>query len=134
MSPAVGESEEKFAVRTAKERAAVIDTPGVAPEVAQALVDFFAEPHNRKVLDELLREVRPQPVVFETRASRVSGKTVVFTGTLETLSRDEAKAQAAALGAKVSGSVSAKTHRVVAWPGPGSQRTKAEALGEALIN
>src|SRR3546814_11414040 len=119
MSPAVGESEEKFAVRTAKELAAVIDTPGVGTEVAQALVDFFAEPHNRKVLDDLLQEVRPQPVVFETRASRVSGKTVVFTGTLETRSRDAPKAQAEALGAEIEGRVSAQPDTGVVGPGGG---------------
>src|SRR3546814_19795982 len=114
MSPAVGESEEKFAVRTAKELAAVIDTPGVGPEVAQALVDFFAEPHNRKVLDDLLQEVRPQPAVFATRASRVSGTTVVFHGTLETMRRDTVKAQAEATGTTVSVPVSADTKERVA--------------------
>src|SRR3546814_13410504 len=61
MSPAVGESEEKFAVRTAKELAAVIDQPGVGPEVAQALVAFFAEPPNRQVLSDLLQPVSPPP-------------------------------------------------------------------------
>ena len=132
--PAVGETEEKFAIRSAKEMAAVIDTPGVGPEVAQALVDFFAEPHNIEVIDDLLREVAPQPVVFETRASPVTGKTVVFTGTLETMSRDEAKAQAEALGAKVSGSVSTKTDLVVAGPGAGSKLAKAQALGVEVID
>ncbi|MGH6781086.1 MAG: NAD-dependent DNA ligase LigA, partial [Sphingomonadaceae bacterium] len=111
---AVGETDEKFRARTAKELAAVIETPGIGPEVAQALVDFFAEPHNREVLADLLAQVEVAAVIHETRASEVTGKTVVFTGSLETMSRDEAKAQAEALGAKVAGSVSAKTDLVVA--------------------
>ena len=132
--PAIGETDEKFTSRVAKELAAIIETTGVGPEVAQALVDFFAEPHNREVVADLLGEARPQDVVFETRASSVSGKTVVFTGTLETMSRDEAKAQAEALGAKVSGSVSAKTDLVVAGPGAGSKLNKAQGLGVAVID
>src|SRR3546814_11490368 len=103
MSPAGGESEEKFAVRTAKELAAVIDTPGVGPGVAQAPVDFFAEPPNRKVLADLLQEVRPQPVVFETRASRVSGQTVVFIGPRGAMNRGEAQDQARAAEGKGTG-------------------------------
>jgi len=129
LSPATGESEEKFLARTAKELAAVIETPGIGPEVALALVDFFAEPHNAEAVAALLDEVTPADVIHETRASRVSGKTVVFTGSLETLSRDEAKAQAEALGAKVAGSVSAKTDLVVAGPGAGSKLKKAAELG-----
>jgi DNA ligase (NAD+) len=134
LQPAIGESEEKFAQRTAKELAAIVETPGVGPEVAQALVDFFAEPHNRQVVADLLGEVVVQPVIHETRASAVSGKTVVFTGSLETMSRDEAKAQAEALGARVSGSVSAKTDLVVAGPGAGSKLTKAAQLGVQVID
>jgi DNA ligase (NAD+) len=134
LTPAVGETEEKFAARKAKELAAIIETPGVGPEVAEALIDFFAEPHNREVVRDLLAEVTPQPVVFETRKSDVSGKTVVFTGTLETMSRDEAKAQAEALGAKISNSVSAKTDLVVAGPGAGSKLTKAQSLGVEVID
>ena len=126
---AVGETDEKYAVRVAKELAAIIETPGVGPEVAFALIDFFAEPHNADAVADLLSQLTPADVIHETRASAVSGKTVVFTGTLETMSRDEAKAQAEALGAKVAGSVSAKTDLVVAGPGAGSKLKKAAELG-----
>jgi len=102
---------------------------GVGPVVAQSLADFFAEAHNREVWDDLLSVVRPPPFKVTERASEVTGKTVVFTGSLETMSRDEAKAQALALGAKVAGSVSVKTDLVVAGPGAGSKLKKAEELG-----
>jgi DNA ligase (NAD+) len=126
---AIGETDEKFLARTAKELAAIVETGGVGPEVALALIDFFAEPHNIDAVADLLSQLQPADVIHETRASAVSGKTVVFTGTLETMSRDEAKAQAEALGAKVAGSVSAKTDLVVAGPGAGSKLKKAADLG-----
>ena len=107
---------------------------GVGPTVAQALADFFHEPHNRAVWDDLLSEVSPPDYIVETRDSAVAGKTVVFTGKLETMSRDEAKAQAEALGAKASGSVSAKTDLVVAGPGAGSKAKKAAELGVEVID
>ena len=131
---AVGETDEKFTMRIAKELAAIIETPGVGPEVALALIDFFAEPHNADAVADLLSQLSPADVIHETRASEVSGKTVVFTGTLETMSRDEAKAQAEALGAKVAGSVSAKTDLVVAGPGAGSKLKKATDLGVAVTD
>jgi DNA ligase (NAD+) len=134
LTPALGETDEKFTARAAKELAAAIDTPGVGPEVAQALCDFFAEPHNEAAVADLLGQLTPQDVVHETRESEVSGKTVVFTGSLETLSRDEAKAQAERLGAKVAGSVSAKTDLVVAGPGAGSKLAKAQQLGIPVID
>ncbi|WP_294393046.1 NAD-dependent DNA ligase LigA [uncultured Sphingomonas sp.] len=135
LQPALGESEEKFVARQAKELAAAVETPGIGPEVALALVDFFAEPHNQDVVRALFDAgVRPAAVIHETRASQVSGKIVVFTGTLETMSRDEAKAQAEALGARVSGSVSAKTNLVVAGPGAGSKEKKARELGVEVID
>ena len=107
---------------------------GIGPVVAEALIDFFHEAHNREVWDDLLSEVRPPPYVSNIRASSVSGKTVVFTGSLETMSRDEAKAQAEALGAKTAGSVSAKTDLLVAGPGAGSKLKKAADLGIEVID
>jgi DNA ligase (NAD+) len=107
---------------------------GVGPVVAEALIDFFHEPHNVAVWDDLLTEVQPLAYVSTVRASVVSGKTVVFTGSLETMSRDEAKAQAEALGAKTSGSVSAKTDLVVAGPGAGSKLKKATEFGIEVID
>jgi len=107
---------------------------GIGPVVVEALHDFFHEPHNLQVWDDLLSEVSPPPYVVETTASEVSGKTVVFTGKLETMSRDEAKAQAERLGAKAAGSVSAKTDLVVAGPGAGSKLKKAAELGIMVID
>jgi DNA ligase (NAD+) len=106
---------------------------GVGPVVAEALVDFFHEAHNREVLDDLLSEVRPQPFVSTARETEWTGKTIVFTGSLETMSRDEAKAQAERLGARAAGSVSAKTDLVVAGPGAGSKLKKAAELGVRVI-
>ena len=128
--PTPAEPERKFELRRQREIVAAIDTPNIGPEVANALLDFFAEEHNRDAVRDLIAMgVTPADVVSQARASEVTGKTVVFTGTLETMSRDEAKAQALSLGAKVAGSVSAKTDLVVAGPGAGSKLKKAEELG-----
>ena len=134
LTPALAESKDKFLARVGKELAAIAETPQVGPEVTLALTDFFAEPHNVKVIDDLLAQVAPADVVLITRDSPVSGKTIVFTGNLETISRDEAKAQAEALGARVSGSVSSKTDLVVAGPGAGSKLKKAAELGIEVID
>jgi len=134
LTQAIGESDDKLLARTAKELAAVVETPGVGPEVALALVDFFAEPHNQEALAALLDQCRPADVTFEAKASEVSGKTLVFTGSLETMSRDEAKAQAESLGARVAGSVSAKTDLIIAGPGAGSKLKKAAELGIRVID
>ena len=107
---------------------------GIGLAVAEALADFFHEPHNRAVWDDLLHEIRPQPYISNVRESALTGKTVVFTGKLETMSRDEAKAQAEALGAKAAGSVSANTDLVVAGPGAGSKLKKAAELGIPVID
>ncbi len=114
--------------------AELISIDGIGPAVVEALGDFFHEPHNRAVWDDLLSEVSPPPYVVETRDSAVAGKTVVFTGALETMSRDEAKAQAERLGARAAGSVSPKTDLVVAGPGAGSKLKKAQELGIEVID
>jgi DNA ligase (NAD+) len=104
--------------------------------MAADILGFFAEPHNRAVLDDLAREVTV--LNYEGPAqrtvSRLAGKTIVFTGTLEAMSRSEAKARAEALGANVTGSVSAKTDFVVAGTDPGSKATKAAVLGVTLLD
>lgn len=126
-------SEEK--ARDSQEASAELTSiDGIGPAVAEALGDFFHEPHNVAVWEDLLGEVAPPPYVVETKDSAVAGKTVVFTGALETMSRDEAKAQAERLGAKAAGSVSAKTDLVVAGPGAGSKLKKAQELGIAVID
>lgn len=134
MPPAIGETETKHRNRLDKAIAEHIGVENVGAAVGHALADFFHEPHNRAVWDDLLAEVAPPPFVVETRASEVSGKTLVFTGKLETLSRDEAKAQAESLGARVAGSVSAKTDLVVAGADAGSKAKKAAELGIRVVS
>ena len=114
--------------------AELIGIEGVGPVVVEALGDFFHEPHNVAVWDDLLAQVSPPDYVVAVRASAVAGKIVVFTGKLETMGRDEAKAQAEALGARSAGSVSANTDLVVAGPGAGSKLKQAEKLGIAVID
>jgi len=106
---------------------------GIGPTVAAAIADFFAEPHNVEVVEDLLKEVSPEPLEAADLASPVSGKTVVFTGTLEHMTRSEAKARAERLGAKVAGSVSKKTDYVVAGPGAGSKLKNAKDLGVQML-
>jgi DNA ligase (NAD+) len=106
---------------------------GVGDVVAEAVAEFFAEKHNEDQLDALLKEVSPEPMEAVQTSSPVAGKTIVFTGSLEKMTREEAKAQAERLGAKVSGSVSKKTDLVVAGPGAGSKLDKASELGIEVI-
>ena len=107
---------------------------GIGTTVVDALVDFFSEPHNVEAVDDLLRHVAVAPFVPHAAvASPVTGKTVVFTGKLEQLGRSEAKAQAERLGAKVSGSVSAKTDYVIAGTDAGSKLTNAQKLGVKVL-
>ncbi|HSF95124.1 MAG TPA: NAD-dependent DNA ligase LigA [Thermohalobaculum sp.] len=103
---------------------------GVGAVLANAVIAFFDDAHNRAALDRLLAHVTPiDAEAPQTAGSPVAGKTVVFTGTLEKMSRAEAKARAESLGAKVAGSVSARTDLVVAGPGAGSKLKKAAELG-----
>ena len=106
----------------------MLSIDGVGALVAQGAVDFFDEAHNREAVDRLLEQVRPEAAEVAAADSPVAGKTVVFTGTLETMTRDEAKARAQSLGAKVSGSISAKTDYLVAGAKAGSKLKKAQDL------
>ncbi len=132
--PALREAAEAVQAGNTDAAAELLSIDGIGPAVVEALGDFFHEEHNRQVWDDLLGEVSPPPYVVETRDSAVAGKIVVFTGKLETMSRDEAKAQAERLGAKAAGSVSAKTDLVVAGPGAGSKLKKAAELGIEVID
>ncbi len=103
---------------------------GIGEVMARAIVEFYKEPRNLDVIDRLMKELRPKEAEKPTtEGSPVAGKTVVFTGSLEKFTRDEAKARAESLGAKVAGSVSKKTDYVVAGPGAGSKLDKARELG-----
>ena len=132
--PALRQAAEQAHAGDADALAELTSIDGVGPVVVEALGDFFHEPHNVAVWDDILSETSPPPYVVETKDSAVAGKTVVFTGKLETMSRDEAKAQAEALGAKAAGSVSAKTDLVVAGPGAGSKLKQAEKFGVEVID
>jgi DNA ligase (NAD+) len=106
---------------------------GVGEIVADAVVEFFAEPRNVKALGELLSEIEVKPAEQPRKSSPVSDKTVVFTGSLTKFTRDEAKAVAERLGAKVAGSVSKKTDYVVAGEDAGSKLAKAREHGVAVL-
>ncbi|MBQ0820210.1 NAD-dependent DNA ligase LigA [Microvirga sp. HBU67558] len=108
---------------------------GIGPVVAEAVVEFFKERHNEEMLDALLDQVTVEAMEAPAMAnSPVAGKTVVFTGSLEQMTREEAKAMAERLGAKVAGSVSKKTDIVVAGPGAGSKLAKAAELGLQVMD
>ncbi|MGB7205062.1 MAG: NAD-dependent DNA ligase LigA [Anderseniella sp.] len=112
----------------------LVNIDGIGDVVARAVAEFFAEPHNLTVVQELASEhLDIQPLEAVATGSPVSGKTIVFTGSLERMTRDEAKAMAERLGGKVAGSVSKKTDLVVAGPGAGSKLKKAEELGVEVI-
>lgn len=113
----------------------LLSIDGIGETVVQSVVGFFANEQNRAAMDALLAQVSPlEYVVASAGESPVAGKTVVFTGSLEQMSRSEAKAMAERLGAKVAGSVSAKTDLLVAGPGAGSKLKKAQDLGVQTTN
>ncbi|MBU2477831.1 MAG: NAD-dependent DNA ligase LigA, partial [Gammaproteobacteria bacterium] len=115
---------------------ALQQVPDVGPEVAARISVFFLEPHNQRVVKRLLEAGLQWPAIEIAAQGEqpLAGKTIVLTGTLTDMSRDEAKARLQALGAKVSGSVSKKTDYVVAGADPGSKLTKAEALGVTVLD
>src|SRR4029079_12156148 len=108
-------------------------TEGIGSVVAEAVVEFFKEPRNIDALDRLLAEIDVEPMEAVKANSPVAGKTIVFTGSLEKMTRDEAKAMAERLGAKTAGSVSKKSDYVVAGPGAGSKLNKAKELGVEVL-
>lgn len=107
---------------------------GIGEAVANAIVEFFGESHNREEVERLIDLVDIEEAEKPKSDTAVSGKTVVFTGTLEKMTRSEAKARAESLGAKVAGSVSAKTDLVVAGPGAGSKLKDAQKHGVKVIS
>ena len=125
---------DKLAAGDEAASADLLAIDGIGGAVSEALGEFFHEDHNRAVWDDLLSEVSPPAFVSTARETLWSGKTIVFTGKLETMSRDEAKAQAESLGAKAAGSVSAKTDLVVAGPGAGSKLKDAQKHGVRVID
>jgi len=134
------EAMEASQDRTSEAYADLLSISGVGASMVDDILGFMAEPHNREVLEGLTSAPSGQvPLVAVTEfeppsaASPIAGMTVVFTGTLEAMSRSEAKAQAEALGANVAGAVSSKTDYVVAGPGAGSKEKKARQLGLAVL-
>ena len=106
----------------------------IGDAVIESLAAYFGEPHNRGIVERLTKQVRIIDAEQPAAESPVAGKTVVFTGSLEKMTRDEAKAMADRLGAKTAGSVSKKTDYVVAGPGAGSKLNKAKEFGVAILS
>ncbi len=137
---ASAEALQTIAVRAGQERPGeayreFAGLNGIGEVATGALIAFFHEPHNSEAVDDLLKEVSVEPFVAPASvASPVTGKTVVFTGTLTKVSRNEAKAQAERLGAKVAGSVSKKTDYVIAGSDAGSKLTAAQDLGVTVLS
>ncbi len=112
----------------------LVNIDGIGPSVAGEIIAFFSEPHNREVLDDLAGQLTVEDFAAPAAASPISGKTVVLTGPLESMTRGEAKARAEALGAKVAGSVSKKTDYVVVGADAGSKAKKAAELGVTMLS
>ena len=121
--------------RPGEDLAALGAISGFGEVAAEALVDFFAEPHNREILDELARRITITPYrQADVSGSPIAGLSVVFTGSLEAMTREEAKQRALSMGAKVQGSVSRKTDLLVAGPGAGSKLAEAEKYGVRVLS
>ncbi len=121
--------------RTGEAYQNLVAIDGIGPSVAADILSFFAEEHNRTILDDLAANVSVTDFrAPQTSGSRIAGKTMVFTGTLSSMTRPEAKARAESLGAKVAGSVSSKTDFVVTGADAGSKADKAKALGVTTLS
>jgi DNA ligase (NAD+) len=131
--PAFALAAERVAARDAEAIAEMDAIDQVGETVIDAVGRYFAEAHNRAVVDRLVTELTIEEAEKPRADTAVAGKTIVFTGSLEKMTRDEAKAQAERLGAKVSGSVSKKTDIVVAGPGAGSKLKTAQELGIQVL-
>jgi DNA ligase (NAD+) len=131
---ALAQSFGKLEALMRADEAALEAVRDIGPIVASHIVHFFQQPHNRKVIDKLLAAGISWPTVKTAGAQPLAGQTFVLTGTLESMTRDEAKQRLQALGAKVAGSVSAKTTAVVAGEKAGSKLNKAESLGVRIMN
>ncbi|MFT9179036.1 MAG: NAD-dependent DNA ligase LigA [Zymomonas mobilis] len=134
LQPSSEESEEKYQKRVDKELISFFHIPNMGGKIIRSLLDFFAETHNSDVVSDLLQEVQIEPLYFELASSPLSGKIIVFTGSLQKITRDEAKRQAENLGAKVASSVSKKTNLVVAGEAAGSKLSKAKELDISIID
>ncbi|MDO5386647.1 MAG: NAD-dependent DNA ligase LigA [Pseudomonadota bacterium] len=118
-----------------KETGPLVTIDGIGPSMATDIVEFFQEEHNRTIINKLLNEITVEDFIDDTDYnSPIAGKTVVFTGTLSKMTRSEAKAKAQSLGAKVAGSVSAKTDYVVMGADAGFKAAKAKDLGVAILS
>lgn len=118
-----------------KETGPLVTIDGIGPSMATDIVEFFQEEHNRTIINKLLNEITVEDFIDDTDYnSPIAGKTVVFTGTLNRMTRSEAKAKAQSLGAKVAGSVSAKTDYVVMGADAGSKAAKAKDLGITILS
>jgi len=127
------EAAEKIVAGDAVSREEMDAIDQIGETVIDSVAAYFREPHNRAIVEKLVAELTIVDAEKPKSDTAVAGKTVVFTGSLEKMTRDEAKAMAERLGAKVAGSVSAKTHIVVAGPGAGSKLAKAQALGVQVM-
>ena len=119
----------------AKETAHIVSIDGIGASMATDMVEFFQEPHNIEVIEKLLKQITIEEFIDDSRNdSPISGKTVVFTGTLQKMTRSEAKAKALSLGAKVAGSVSKNTDYVIVGTDAGSKAKTAQELGIKMLS
>ncbi len=129
------EAMRRLADGDAEVRAELESIEGIGPTIAEALSEFFCEPRNRRLVEELAREVEIEPVRGPAaESSPLAGRTVVFTGELSRMSREEARRRAEELGAKVTNSVSRRTDFVVVGENPGSKFEKARQLGVRIVD